>query len=176
MKKHTATFMDIYVIIAFSLVYFLLVSITVNSFLSTRTDLSILFATFTLAFTVILIWLIIPLIFSTCIFSENGIVLRSIPKRTYNYNSFRDVGIGFYVHGFVTGHGPVIKYIYFSEEKLSRIQQVNLNSLRNSDKFLKINYSDDIYNYLINNMPSVQAELLAESMETNKKYLGLKFK
>lgn len=88
-------------------------------------------------------------------------------KFTVEYNKLVDVGVGYYFHGVTHSQiiGSKIKYIYLSCTYLTKKDKVNLNMLPINESFIKVGYSDKLYNYLLSVLSRKQSVSLRQSKE-----------
>ncbi|MBE6557169.1 MAG: hypothetical protein E7664_05445 [Ruminococcaceae bacterium] len=95
-------------------------------------------------------------------------------KRNLLYKDFKHVGIGYYVHGVLGSRtvGSHIYYIFLSDEILSTELRQNINLLPASRTKIMVQFKQDIYEYLLQVLPSNHAAMLQRDyrmMIANKK-------
>ena len=107
-------------------------------------------------------------LFSWGVFEEDRVVVKNPFKRIFyiEYDKLVDVGFGYYVHGILnTQVGSKVNYIYLSCVYLTEKDKINTNLLPITNKFVKVGYSEKLYNYLIDVLPEKQSRKLKRSKE-----------
>lgn len=104
------------------------------------------------------------------VLDESRILVKTLFKKSYclEYGKCAQIGIGGYIHHVYTV-GTSVKFIYFSYDKIAENLKTRLNTVHPTKRFVKVAYSDKLYNYLMDILPQKQT---AELERTKQKYIN----
>lgn len=105
-------------------------------------------------------------------FSDNEVkVVTGFRKATkIEYKSCLGCGIGYYTHGVLNSHlGTKVYFIFLSYDRFDECFRTKINRWKPSDTKIKVQFSKELYTYLLEVLPKSQARMLIKDYE---KYLA----
>lgn len=109
-------------------------------------------------------------LYSWGIFTSNGvrIITWFHKSTTVVYEKCKGCGIGFYTHGLLNSTvGTKIYFIYLSYDVFDEHFRSNINLWKPSKTQVKVQFSKNLYDYLLINLPKKQSQMLIKDY---KKY------
>lgn len=110
-------------------------------------------------------------LYSWVVLNEQGICVKPLLKKNYflEYSKCAEIEVAGYVHHSYTV-GSIVKYIYFSYDRIAQDKKTRLNTIHSTKRFVKVAYSDKLYNYLMETLPQRQAFILEKSKKELSNY------
>ena len=100
---------------------------------------------------------------------ESVQVIVGHKKNTIIYSNCKGCGIGFYTHGVLNSNvGKRIYFIFLSYDVFDEKFRSNINLWKPSDTRIKVEYSKELYDYLVSVLPEKKAMRLSSDY---KKYI-----
>lgn len=87
-------------------------------------------------------------------------------RKEIKYSKCKSCGIGYYTHGILNSKaGTRVYFIFLSYDFFEEKNRANINLWKPSDTRIKVQYSQKLYNYLIEFLPSQQSRMLKKDYE-----------
>lgn len=101
-------------------------------------------------------------------FNHEGIQVRTLfsGKQMIEYKKCRGCGIGYYIHGVLNSNaGTKIFYIFFSYDAFDESYRTNMNLWKPSKTQVKVEFSKELYYYLLEVLSPKQSARLSRDYE-----------
>ncbi len=98
-------------------------------------------------------------------FFDTNIKVKTLFARPYfiEYTKCFGCGIGYYTHGIFNSQvGTKIYYIFLSYDKFDELYRTRINLWRPTKMRIKVKFSRDLYDYLIEVLPKAQSRALEQ--------------
>ncbi len=111
------------------------------------------------------LWTVRNQFFSFGVFNEQSVRVSVLfsPHFELEYKQCVGCGIGYYIHGILnTNIGSKVFFIYLSLDPFDERYRTQINLWKPSDARIKVQFSEKLYQYLMNNLPGKQAAMLQQ--------------